>query len=117
MLHIFMQAAPSGAGISGSLMANIMPFALIGLVFYFLFIRPQNKRLKEHQEMLAAVSRGDTVVTTGGLIGKVTKVGEEELTLDIGGGTKVKVVKSMLASVRNSSAKPANDIGAAKKGK
>ena len=85
-----------------------MPFILIGFVFYFLLIRPQNKRLKDHRAMLAAVTRGDTVVTNGGLIGKVTKVADGELTVDLGGGNKVKVVASMIADVRNSNA-PAND--------
>ena len=106
MLNIVMQATPSAAP-SGALM-QIMPFVLIGLVFYFLLIRPQNKRMKEHKAMLANVTRGDTVVTSGGLIGKVTKVADGELTVDIGGGTKVKVVASMLADVRNKTA-PAND--------
>ena len=106
MLNIVMQVTPAAAP-SGALM-QIMPFVLIGLVFYFLLIRPQNKRMKEHKNMLANVTRGDTVVTSGGLIGKVTKVADGELTIDIGGGTKVKVVASMLADVRNKTA-PAND--------
>ncbi|HHL43620.1 MAG TPA: preprotein translocase subunit YajC [Hellea balneolensis] len=90
------------------MLMSIMPFVLIGLVFYFLLIRPQNQRLKEHKAMLASVTRGDTVVTNGGLIGKVTKVADGELTLDLGGGNKVKVVSTMLADVRNKTA-PAND--------
>ncbi|MBL4871060.1 MAG: preprotein translocase subunit YajC [Robiginitomaculum sp.] len=89
----------------------MLPFMLIGLVFYFLLIRPQNKRLKDHKAMLAAVTRGDTVVTTGGLIGKVTKVDDGELTIDLGSGNKVKVVASMLADVRNKTAPAANDKG------
>ena len=107
MLNIVMQATPTSGAPSGALM-QIMPFVLIGLVFYFLLIRPQNKRMKEHKAMLANVTRGDTVVTSGGLIGKVTKVADGELTVDIGGGNKVKVVASMLADVRNKTT-PAND--------
>lgn len=91
-----------------NLLTGIMPFILIGFVFYFLLIRPQNKRLKDHRAMLAAVTRGDTVVTNGGLIGKVTKVDDGELTVDLGGGNKVKVVASMISDVRNKTA-PAND--------
>ncbi len=105
MLHIIMQAQTPPAP---NLITSMLPFMLIGLVFYFLLIRPQNKRLRDHKAMLAAVTRGDIVVTTGGLIGKVTKVDDGELTVDLGGGTKVKVVASMLADVRNKTA-PAND--------
>ena len=94
-----------------NLITSMLPFMMIGLVFYFLLIRPQNKRLKDHKTMLAAVTRGDTVVTSGGLIGKVTKVEDGELTIDLGGGSKVKVVASMLADVRNKTAPAANDKG------
>ena len=86
----------------------LIMLALFGLVFYFLLIRPQNKRLKEHKALIAAVTRGDTVVTNGGLIGKVVKVADGELTLDLGNAMKVKVIQSMIADVRNKTA-PAND--------
>jgi len=106
MLNIFMQTSPAP---QQSILANpIFMMVAIGLIFYFLLIRPQNKRLKDHKAMLASVSRGDTVVTTGGLIGKVTKVTDDELTIDLGSGTKVKVVKSMLADVRGTNV-AAND--------
>lgn len=108
MLDIIMQA--QGTPPQPSLMASIFPFILIGFVFYFLLIRPQNKRMKQHREMLAAVTRGDTVVTNGGLIGKVTKVAEGELTVDLGNNQKVKVVASMIADVRNKTV-AANDSG------
>lgn len=98
MLNIFMQA---NAGAQPNGFISFLPIILIGLVFYFLLIRPQNKRLKEHRAMLGAVTRGDTVVTTGGLIGKVVKVTDDELTVDLGNSVKVKVVPSMLADVRN----------------
>ncbi len=105
MLNFIMQAAPANPGPSA--VSSLLPFLLIGLVFYFLLIRPQNKRLKEHRAMLAAIVKGDTIVTNGGLIGKVTKATDEELTLDLGSGTKVKVVRSMIADVRNKTT-PAN---------
>lgn len=110
MLELIMQASPTGQqpGIIGA----IFPFILIGFVFYFMLIRPQNKRLKEHKAMLAAVTRGDTIVTSGGLIGKVIKVADGELTVDLGSGQKVRVVSTMIADVRNKTV-AAND--AAKK--
>lgn len=107
MLNLVMQAA-GGAAQQPSAIMSIMPFVLIGLIFYFLLIRPQNKRLKAHKAMLESVGRGDVVVTNGGLIGKVTKVADGELTLDLGNGNKVKVVSSMLADVRTDKT-PAND--------
>ena len=107
MSNLIMQA---NAGTPQSLVGGFLPFLLIGLVFYFLLIRPQNKRMKEHKDMLAAVTRGDTVVTNGGIIGKVTKVTDEDLTIDVGGGTKIKVVKSMLTNIMNKTT-PANDTG------
>ena len=100
MLNMIMQAQ-TVAPQQPNFLVSLFPFILIGFVFYFLLIRPQNKRMKEHKAMLAAVIKGDTVVTTGGLIGKVVKVTEGELTLDVGDGQKVKVVASMLADVRN----------------
>jgi preprotein translocase subunit YajC len=76
---------------------------------YFLLIRPQQKKVKEHQAMVGAVRRGDQVVTQGGLIGKVTKVKEDnELEVEVADGVKVRVVQSTLADVR-SKTEPAND--------
>jgi preprotein translocase subunit YajC len=100
MLDIIMQA-PGATGQQPNIFGAVFPFILIGFVFYFLLIRPQNKRMKAHRAMLAAVTRGDTIVTNGGLIGKVTKVDEGELTIDLGSNQKVKIVSSMIADVRN----------------
>jgi preprotein translocase subunit YajC len=105
MLNLVMQAAPTGGA---ALAAQIMPLVLIGFIFYFLLIRPQNQRLKAHRALLAAITKGETVVTNGGLIGKVVKVTDDELTIDLGNAQKVKVVRSMIADVRNR-AVPAND--------
>lgn len=105
MLHLVMQAAPTGGA---ALAAQILPLVLIGFIFYFLLIRPQNQRMKAHRALLAAISKGETVVTNGGLIGKVIKVDEDELTIDLGNAQKVRVVRSMIADVRNR-AVPAND--------
>jgi len=89
--------------------AQFVPLILIFAIMYFLLIRPQQKKVKEHQAMVGAVRRGDQVVTQGGLIGKVTKVKEDnELVVDVADGVKVRVVQSTLADVR-SKTEPAND--------
>ena len=72
----------------------IVPTMLIIGIMYFLMIRPQQKRLKEHRDMVASIRRGDTVVTSGGIIGKVAKVDENELQVEIADGVKIKVVRS-----------------------
>ena len=89
--------------------AQFVPLILIFAIMYFLLIRPQQKKVKEHQAMVGAVRRGDQVVTQGGLIGKVTKVKEDnELEVEIADGVMVRVVESTLADVR-SKTEPAND--------
>ena len=85
------------------------PLLLIFVLFYFLMIRPQQQRMKAHQATIAAVQRGDTVVTAGGLIGKVTRVEESEVEVEIAQGVRVKVVKGTLSEVRAKNAKAAND--------
>jgi len=100
----FLTASPVGGG----LIANILPLVLIFVIFWFLLIRPQQKRYKEHQAKLTAIVKGDSIVTNGGLVGKVTKANDEELVVDFGNGTKMNVVRSMVADVRAKSA-PAND--------
>ncbi len=88
---------------TGSAFASIIPFILIGVIFYFLLIRPQNARLKKHRELLGSIVRGDTIVTNGGLIGKVKKVLDDELLVTFG-GNDVKVVRTMIADVRGRTA-------------
>jgi preprotein translocase subunit YajC len=83
------------------MLISILPFILIFVIMYFLIIRPQRTQLKKRNEMLAALRRGDTVVTGGGLVGKVTKgVDDNEVEIDLGGGTKVTAVRSTIAEVR-----------------
>ncbi|EKF41012.1 protein translocase subunit yajC [Nitratireductor indicus C115] len=83
------------------MLVSILPFALIFVIMYFLIIRPQRQQMKKRQEMLSSVRRGDTVVTGGGLVGKVTKViNDSEVEVDLGGGNKVTALRSMLAEVR-----------------
>lgn len=105
MFNLVMQAAPAPAG--GAFM-QIVPLLLIGAIFYFLIFRPQNQRIKAHRALLASITRGDTVVTNGGLIGKVVKATDDELVIDLGEGMKVKAVRTMISDVRGRPA-PAND--------
>jgi preprotein translocase subunit YajC len=83
--------------------AQFVPLILIFAIMYFLLIRPQQKKVKEHQAMVAAVRRGDEVVTQGGLIGKVSKVkdGENEVEVELAEGVKVRVVQNTIASVKS----------------
>ncbi len=82
---------------------SLVPLILIFLIMYFLLIRPQQRKLKEHQAMVSALRRGDQVVTQGGLIGKVTKVKDEvnEIEVEIAPNVNVRVVRSTVASVLN----------------
>jgi len=94
-------AQDGGLAPSGGLI-DFLPIVLIVVVFWFLILRPQNKKMKEHREMVTNVSRGDTVVTAGGLIGKVAKVKDDnEVEVDIADGVRVRVVKSTLTDVRS----------------
>ena len=100
----------AGAGGMGQFLVGIVPWLLIFVIFYLLMIRPQQRRVKAHQAAIAAVKKGDEVVTGGGIRGKVTKVAEEEAEVEIASGVKVRVVKSTLSQVLASGAsKPAND--------
>jgi len=80
---------------------QIMPLILIFFVFYFLIIRPQQNKVKQHAAMVNAVKKGDEVVTQGGLIGKVLKVSDDEVTIDFGDNVNIRAVKSTLAHVKS----------------
>ena len=103
--------ASTGAGSAGTagFFMQIFPLLMIFVIFYFLMIRPQQRRMKAHRAMVDAVKKNDTAITAGGLIGKVTKVDENEVELEIATGVKVKVIKSTLSDIRPHGAKPAND--------
>ncbi|HEX2136720.1 MAG TPA: preprotein translocase subunit YajC [Microvirga sp.] len=96
----FAQGGPAAGG--GDIVLQLVPFVLIFIIMWFLIIRPQQRRVKEHQEMLKNVRRGDTVVTSGGIVGKVTKVteGTADLDVEIADGVRVKVARGMIAEVR-----------------
>src|SRR3982751_3100818 len=106
---MLMQTAPAGpaSGTTGLLM-GILPWLLIFAIFYILMIRPQQRRVKEHQAALNAVKKGDEVVTGGGIRGRVTKVSDDEAEVEIAPGVKIRVIKSTITHVLGN-AKPAND--------
>jgi preprotein translocase subunit YajC len=82
-------------------LGGLLPFILIFVIMYFLILRPQQKRAKQHQEMMKNLRRGDNVVTSGGLVGKVTKVVDDDtVEIEIADGVRVRQVKSMVADVR-----------------
>jgi preprotein translocase subunit YajC len=91
------QAAGGGGG-AGLLGTFMLPVLLL-VVFYFLLIRPQNKRAKEQREMLSKIAEGDEVATSGGILGKVTAVGDQYLTVEIASGVNIKVQKFQIAQV------------------
>ncbi len=81
---------------------QLVPFVLIFVIMYFLIIRPQQRKAKDHQEMLKNVRRGDQVVTSGGIVGKVTKATDDaDLEVEIADGVRVKVARGMIADVRS----------------
>jgi preprotein translocase subunit YajC len=101
-------AAPGG-GPQG-LLLQFAPLVALLVLFYFLLIRPQQRRLKQHREMIGSVKRGDTVVLSSGIIGKVVRVEDAEVQVEIAPNTNARVVKSMISEVRNRAAPaPAND--------
>ncbi len=117
IVMFFQQAAPAAGDaaaadpMGGMLGTLLLPIGMIA-IFYFLLIRPQNNRMKKHKEMLGQLKKGDTVVTQGGIIGKVSKIADDEVTIDTGeGGAKLRIVRAMILDVRNrAEPQPANDV-------
>lgn len=104
--------AQFGGGAGGTdTIVQFLPFVLIFVVMYFLIIRPQRQRAKAHQDMIKGVRRGDTIVTTGGLIGKVAKVVDDaEVQVEIADGIKVRISRAAISEIR-SKGEPAKDEG------
>jgi len=98
----FAQGLPFGlSGDSSGMITSLMPLILIIVIMYFLVLRPQQKRVKQHQDMVKALRRGDTVVTNGGLVGKVTKVvDDDQIEVEISDGVRVRQMRSMVSDVR-----------------
>ena len=102
-------AGAAGAGPQAMIM-QFLPLIALVVLFYFLMIRPQQKRMKQHQAMLTSLKRGDVVVLNSGMIGKVVRVEDKEVGLEIATGVTVKVVRTMIAEVRvRGEPAPAND--------
>jgi preprotein translocase subunit YajC len=94
-------AQGTGLGGDGGMLMSLLPFVLIFVIMYFLILRPQQKRVKAHQEMVKNVRRGDTVVTNGGLIGKVTKViDDDQIEIEISDEVRIRQIRAMLSDVR-----------------
>lgn len=103
-------AAPAGGGSADFFMQQILPLVLIGAIMYFLLLRPEMQRRKAHQTMVAAVKRGDVVVTAGGIIGKVVKVQDnDEVLVEIAEDVRIKVIKSTIADIRSKTEPVAGD--------
>src|SRR4030081_1343186 len=94
-------AQAAAGGDANSMLMSLLPFALIFVIMYFLILRPQQKKVKQHQELVKNVRRGDTVVTSGGLVGKITKVvDDDQIEVDIADGVRVLHVRQMISEVR-----------------
>jgi preprotein translocase subunit YajC len=94
-----MAQAPAGAPAGGSPMSMMIFMGIFIVIFYFLLIRPQQKKAKEHQAMLAKIAAGDEVVTAGGILGKVVETGEQFLTIEIADNVRIKVQRFQVASL------------------
>ena len=104
--------APSFLGGGDNMLVSLLPFILIFVIMYFLILRPQQKRQKQHADMVKNVRRGDTVITSGGLVGKVTKViDDEQVEGEVAEDVKVRQMRSMLADVR-AKGEPVKEEGA-----
>jgi preprotein translocase subunit YajC len=105
----FAQGSPFGGG--DSMLVSLLPFVLIFVIMYFLILRPQQKRVKTHQEMVKNLRRGDTVVTSGGLVGKVTKVvDDEQIEMELADDLRVRQMRQMISEVR-AKGEPVKDEG------
>jgi preprotein translocase subunit YajC len=96
-------ALAQGGGMLGgdNIMVQLLPFVLIFVIMYFLILRPQQKRSREHQDLVKNLRRGDTVITSGGLMGKVTKVvDDDQIEVEVADGVRVRQVRSMISGVR-----------------
>ena len=105
--------AQTAGGGSTEMMMSLLPFVLIFVIMYFLVLRPQQRRVKQHQELVRNVRRGDTIVTSGGLVGKVTKVVDDDyLEVEVADGVRVRQMRAMVSDVR-AKGEPVRDEAAA----
>ena len=97
--NAFAQTAPAASGDLGSSLMGMLPLVLMFVVLYFVMIRPQMKRQKEHRAMIDALAKGDEVATAGGLLGRITRVGDHSLGLQIADGIEVEIQRSAVVQV------------------
>lgn len=106
----YAQTAGAASSSTTAFLVQMAPLLFIFVIFYFLMIRPQQTAMKTHKAKIAAVKKGDSVVTGGGLVGKVTRVEDEQVEIEIASGVKVKAIKATLSDVMPlGGVKPAND--------
>ena len=92
--------SPFGGG-STDMITSLLPFVLIFVIMYFLILRPQQKRVKQHAEMVKNVRKGDTVITSGGLVGRVTKVvDDDQIEVEVADGVRIRQMRQMISDVR-----------------
>lgn len=109
LLLTAVQAGSAQSGGVAQIILGLAPWLLIFAIFWILVIRPQQRRVREHQTAIGAVKKGDDVITGGGIRGRVTKVSDEEAEVEIASGVKVRVVKSTISAVLGGKSTPAND--------
>ncbi len=97
--NAFAQAAPAAAASTESSLLSMLPLVLMFVVLYFVMIRPQMKRQKEHKAMIEAIVKGDEVVTTGGLLGKISKLGESVISIEVAPGVELQVQRGAVVQV------------------
>ena len=95
----FAQTAPAASGGGESSLLSLLPIVLMFVVLYFIMIRPQMKRQKEHKTMVEALAKGDEIVTSGGMLGRVSKMGETYLHIEVGSGVELQVQRSSVVQV------------------
>ena len=104
-------AQAAAGGDTSSMLVSLLPFALIFVIMYFLILRPQQKKVRDHAELVKNIRRGDTIVTSGGLVGKVTKVvDDDQIEVEIADGVRVRQVRGMVSGVR-AKGEPVKDEG------
>ena len=108
-LQLALGAAGAAPGGPAAFFIQMFPLILIFVIFYFLMIRPQSKRMKAQQAEIMAVKKGDDIITGGGIRGRVTKVTDDEAEVEIAQGVKIRVIKSTISTVVKPNIKPAND--------
>lgn len=99
MNFLIENAWAAGSGVEGGALMQLLPLVVLLVLFYFLLIRPQMKRSKDHRQMISNLSKGDEVVTNGGLIGRVIEIGDNFMTLEIADSVQIKVQRQSVSSV------------------